>query len=134
MSEEKIRYRNDGTKRRIVPNRQDGTNRDKWGTGHGYMSGQSGPKKRKVVVKNAFEVLLESDFFDGWKLAHEVATEINKGIPNHWKQVTGHSAGALLRKYVDSHNLIRGNGQNGVLMWKVAEPMGEIGRVEDSYE
>ena len=106
------------------PPRRDGTNRDKWGTGHGYMSGKTGPRKRKVVIKERLEALLKNDFFVGWKLAHEVATEINKGIPDDW-EVSGRTIGALLRRYVDKHNLIRGNGHKGILMWKVAGPTGE---------
>ena len=88
-----------------------------------------GPKTRREVVGDLMIELLESDFFNEWRTAFEVGTEISKGLSNYWTQVDSRSAGAMMRRYQKEYCLEVKFGAGNVNFWRCAEPSG--GTTED---
>ncbi len=64
-----------------------------------------GPKKRREVISDLMIALLESDFFNEWRTAFEIGTEVSKGLSNYWTQVDALSAGAIIRRYQKEYGL-----------------------------
>lgn len=64
-----------------------------------------GPKKRRVVYKEAIErVLLNTK--DEWLSAVEISEKANFFISSHWTQLNCYSVGSILRIY-EAKNIIK---------------------------